>query len=194
VARRIPTIAADDISGNYEAVRYAASLGHTRLLMLANPTRRGRETAQSILDRVRGQKETADCRIDLVEPASGFCDYTAGVDLLKYWLCKLPEERPTLVLASDQALTVFLKGLYRKGYKCPEDVSVISGCETLLCETFWPPLTSISCDLRAMAELAVEMLVAHLDKDEPLRAEMSVNDYPSRLIIRESCVRIGTGD
>jgi LacI family transcriptional regulator len=189
IAGLIPSISSDDVSGETEALRHAIRMGHRKILKLSPPSRRGMDVSRQVIERLQQDPETAHCQIELIPPAYGYCDYSAGVPMLEHWLAQPPEQRATLVMGSDQSLVTFLKGLQQRGLSCPADVSVISICETLLCEMSHPAMTAVDYNLEDMGELAVNMLIDHLDLDKPLTAEMSRNDYPCKLVVRESCVK-----
>jgi DNA-binding LacI/PurR family transcriptional regulator len=183
----IPTIANDDVAGTTQAIQYAAKLGHRTIFFQHSKTRRGREKANLIIQQIRNDPDAKDCRIVLTEPAE-YMDYTAGKPLVEAWLAIPKEQRPTVIMASDQTLVMVLRELEARGLKCPRDVSLICGCDTLLCQLSNPQLTGIDYNSEELAETAVDMLMDHLDLGKPLTPEMSRNDYPCKLVVRESCV------
>ncbi|MBN1553574.1 MAG: LacI family DNA-binding transcriptional regulator [Phycisphaerae bacterium] len=191
IANLIPSISCDDVSGEVEAIRHAVRLGHRNILKLYPPSRRGIDVSRQVIEQIQKDPETTRCRIELIEPAFGHCDYSAGQPLLEHWLAQPTERRATLVMGSDQTMTTFLKSLQQHGMSCPADVSVISNCESLLCEMSRPSVTSVDYNMEDMGELAVDLLIDHLDLDKPLTPDMSRNDYPCRLIVRDSCDRPG---
>jgi len=186
----IPTVASDDVSGRHQIVRYAASLGHRRVAVSCGNSRRNAEVIDGMIANAAADPLTAGCTILPCQSPTGHCDYHAARPMMEWWLAVPIEQRPTLIIATDQTLVEFLKELRAKGLRCPEDVSLISLCDTTLCSYAHPELTAMTCDQVDMAETATEMLIDHLIEDKPLTTEMSKNDYPCKLIVRKSCAEI----
>lgn len=189
VAELIPTLSVDDVDGLFQAVEYAAGLGHRRVLHSHAPTRRGHEVARLLEERVRANAATREVVITAIPPATGHCDYTAGAPLVEAWM-NLPEkERPTVIMASDQTLQVVLRELDKRGLKCPRDVSLISNCDTSLCQYANPPLSAVDPHTEAVGEAGANLLIDHLTKKTPLGPWQSNNAFPCTFTSRESCGR-----
>jgi DNA-binding LacI/PurR family transcriptional regulator len=191
VAELVPTVACDIVGGTFDAIRFAASLGHRHILYCMEPSRRGREVGQTLVNRARADSTTQHCRISLFEPEMQ-SDYSAAGPMTQIWMKTSVQERPTVVIASDQTLIAFLGELNQYGLQCPRDVSLISNCDTHLCSFSYPPITSVSQDLEVLGGIAVDLLVDHLDESKPLTPEMSQNNHPCKLILRKSCGPIST--
>lgn len=180
----IPTIASDHVAGILKAFQYVAKLGHTRIMFCYRPHAHGQEKVEQIAKQVASSSDVAHCRIAFHKTNT---DYDSGRSILTHWLGLPVEERPTVILASDQALITLLQGLAEKGVRCPEHVSLISVCNTLLCEIGVPKLTAISQGLEKLGELAVDMLIDHLEDGKELCPHDSRNNNPCELIVRASC-------
>jgi len=187
VAELVPTIACDVVDGLCQAVRHAAELGHRRAILCHEPTRRSREVADLVVQRCAGDPVASRCRLDILEPSAGRCDYDAAACVLEHWLAAPPEERATVIFASDQTQVAMLGLLGARGLMCPRDVSLISSGDTRLSEFANPPLTAVHTDLEQLGRVALDMLVDHLEGGGDLTPRMSKNDYPCRLIVRSSC-------
>ncbi len=187
VAELVPTLAADDVEGLFQAVEYAAQLGHRRFLHNHSPRRRGREVARLLAERIKKSPLTRDCLLIDIEPPTGHCDYSAGKPLVEAWLAIPEDQRPTAIFASDQTLQVVLKELDKRNLKCPRDVSLVSNCESPLCEFANPALTAVDHKMEHTGEVAAQMMIDHLKSGKPLTPEKSLNNYPCNFIIRESC-------
>jgi DNA-binding LacI/PurR family transcriptional regulator len=188
VAELIPTVACDIVSGTFEAIRYAASLGHEHIAYNVVPSRRGREVGQLLIEQARSNPETAHCRISLAEPKDQD-DYSAAGPMVQNWLQIPSAKRPTVMIASDQTLIAFIGEMVHHGLQCPRDISLISSCDTHLCTFSYPALTAINQNLNLLGQVAVDLLVDHLDNDKPLNPSMSQNNHPCRLVVRESCAK-----
>ncbi len=187
VAELVPTIASDIVGGLYQAVSHVAGLGHTKIGYCTHTTRRGLEVCRLLRERTAGESETKKCRIKVFEAAGGTGDYNAGRPLLKEWLAMEAKDRPTAMIASDQTITAFMNHLYATGMHCPKDVSLISSCDTELCQMAYPALSAVDIDVVRFGRIAAEMLIDHLDEEKPLSPEMSKNDYPCKFVVRDSC-------
>ncbi len=191
VSALVPTISSDVVDGLYKAIQYASKMGHQRIMYDSGPHYRDREVARLLIRLTVENPETSHCKVMLADIPQNTGDYNEAKPLIEYWI-GLPEtQRPTVVIASDQVLAAFLKEMRKRGLQCPEDISLISSCDTHLCEFADPPLTAIYQDLRRLGRVAVNMLIDHLEKDKPLTPEMSRNDFKCELIIRESCIAAG---
>ncbi len=191
VAELIPTVSGDVVGGLFQAVRYISDLGHRRILFDAGIHRRDRQVGQLLIERAKNDPETAECQIILPDIPQSGGSYNAAEPLIEYWLAFPQTERPTAIIANDQILLAFLRQLRKRNFSCPKDVSLISTCNTHLCEFADPTLTAIRQDLKRLGRFAVNMLIDSLENDTPLTPEMSRNDFPCELIIRESCIAIG---
>lgn len=94
----------------------------------------------------------------------------------------LPTDMPTaFVCHCDMAAHYLLGTLNEHGYRCPEDVSIISFDNTRLAETCCPALTSVGIDIRAFARQALELLL-----NEELHNTSSRIYLPAELVERQS--------
>jgi DNA-binding LacI/PurR family transcriptional regulator len=186
VAELIATVADDMISGILQALEYLAGLGHVQIGYCPGPTRRGLELGNMIIRRAASHPKTSHCRIKLLE-FDQWADYNLAPVLLETWLGTPRTDRPTAIMASDQTLVGFLKEMNRKGLACPRNISLVAGGNTCLCEYSIPGLTAIDCDLEGMGRTAVNMLLDHLENKISLSPAVSRNDFPDRLVVRESC-------
>lgn len=150
--------------------------GHRRIGFVGQPG-----ATSSITDRYFGYRRTLlvnglpfqeDWVLQNSDPSTGL--YTFNIDL--------PEEMPTaFVCHCDMSAHYLLATLNQHGYRCPEDVSIISFDNTRLAETCCPPLTSVSIDTRAFARQALELLT-----NEKLRAADRRLYLPATLVERKS--------
>jgi DNA-binding LacI/PurR family transcriptional regulator len=185
VGGMIPTIACDIVDGLFQAVQYAVKSGHRRIVYWTEQTRRGREVGQLLIDRVRTHPLTAACQITLKEFPNGLGNYSDGKYMMEYWLSRPREERPSLTIATDQALVAFLLEVVKRGFNCPRDISLISSCDTRLCEFTFPPLCAVHYDLTKFGEIGAKMLIGHLSGGKELTGEMSRTE-PCKFLVRQS--------
>ncbi len=103
--------------------------------------------------------------------------YTSNLDL--------PEDGPTAyVCHCDMAAHYLLATLNEHGYRCPEDVSIISFDNTRLAETCCPALTSVGIDTRAFAREALMLLLSEERRNSSRRVYL-----PATLVERKSAAK-----
>jgi LacI family transcriptional regulator len=79
---------------------------------------------------------------------------------------------------------------HRRGLNVPEDLSIVGFDDTALATSVWPELTTVKQPISAMAEAALELLIADLRR----RRAGAPHKFAERvlshaLIIRESSAR-----
>jgi len=186
VAELIPTISCDMVGALHQAVAYGASLGHRRIGYCFHSTRCGREVAERFVEFSKSQPNTKECEITLMEtPGEG--NYSAGGPLAGQWVGMPGDRRPTCLIGNDQIMVSILKEITRLGFRCPEDLGLISTVNSSLCEYSNPGLTSLNLDLAELGERAAGLLIDHLENGTVLSAKMSQNNFPASFVVRESC-------
>ena len=76
----------------------------------------------------------------------------------------LPEDMPTaFVCNSDQTAFSFVDYLTRKGYRVPEDVSVVGFYDYAYAKLCHPPLTTVKIDIDEVAEIAADVLYKRIE-------------------------------
>ncbi|NLX05941.1 MAG: LacI family transcriptional regulator [Phycisphaerae bacterium] len=182
----IPTVACDIVDGLFQAVWHAASLGHRKILYGNEQSRRAAEVAELLLERMRQDSRTRECRLCLPRIQGYLGNYDSAAGLVDYWVATPPEARATMLLGSDQVLVALLAELSRRGVSCPGEVSLIATCNSRLCEFSSPRLTAIAYEMEAYGRTAAEMLIDHLDEGAGLDGSMSRVE-PCGLVHRNSC-------
>jgi LacI family transcriptional regulator len=87
-------------------------------------------------------------------------------------------------------MVAILKSLTRHGIQCPRDIGLISTVNSNLCEFSNPALTSLHIDLAKIGEETTLLLLDHLENGVPLSPTLSRKDFPSGIVIRESCALV----
>jgi DNA-binding LacI/PurR family transcriptional regulator len=109
--------------------------------------------------------------------------YAATLDLLR-----LPDGPTALFAASGGLALGALRALYERAIRVPDAMSVVS-FDDAYAPYVYPPVTSVTPSLELVAERAVELLVATLDRpDRDLPAPTHVV-LPTRLVVRGSTTR-----
>jgi DNA-binding LacI/PurR family transcriptional regulator len=181
--RRTDHVSIDNVDAAAQVTTHLLEAGRRRLGFLgAEPPGAGRTGAQRV---------------------QGFLDAHAavGLDVDERWVLQVPQfSRPSgaatveavlpridqidgLVCANDELALGALYALRRNGVRVPEDVAVTGWDNTEDGRFSNPSLTTVAPDLRAIAETAVDRIIAQLENPavEPVDALV-----PHRLLVRES--------
>jgi LacI family transcriptional regulator len=97
-------------------------------------------------------------------------------------------ERPTAIFASnDDMAAATVSVAHRLGLAVPDDLSIVGFDDTALATSVWPELTTVKQPIAAMAEAALELLIADL-KSRRSGAPSKVGErvLSHAMIIRES--------
>ena len=145
--------------GMYKITRYLLDRGHHDIAFVGNV-----KANENILDRYYGYRKA------LME---------AGIRVRKEWVLPdrdveegramiiLPENMPTAFACnSDWAAGLLYEALAGKGYRIPEDVSIVGYDNYLYGNTFAERLTTYNVDMKQMALQAVKLLKGNIRGDE----------------------------
>ncbi|MFI4912597.1 MAG: LacI family DNA-binding transcriptional regulator [Sedimentisphaeraceae bacterium JB056] len=143
---------------------YLYDLGHRKIAVGGIETELGYFKFKEAIAKFKEDKPQAEVQ---------FSTYNSPVscgDVMEYaykqgqkW-CK-QSDRPTAVIGHDQWCLAFVSSILDAGYDCPEDVSVISTCDTVLCKWFRPSITSIVLPLYEGGKRATELLIDYINRD-----------------------------
>ncbi len=172
---------------NHQAARMAADyllrLGHWRIAIMA-----GREGVSSADERLEGARQAfanAGAPFDASLVLRG--DYDQAQALGATQRVMSGPDRPSAVLACNNVMTIgVLRGLNSLGLSCPDDVSLIGIDDFDWAEAMHPRLTVIAQPVAAMAERAVDRLLALLAGEPPAAGRRHV--FEPMLVARDSCV------
>lgn len=86
---------------------------------------------------------------------------------MKVYLENVSKEMPSAFFADNDILALgAMKALIEKGFRIPEDISIIGFDDLPFCEISTPPLTTIKVDKQQMGKMAVKMLDEQILKGE----------------------------
>lgn len=193
INKLMPTFDADLIGGWFQGIRYAAALGHRSVGFIApGEHRKSIELIQELDAMAQREPTTQGCRVTpITHPDAAYWrDVDRHVPFIDAWLNHLDAasgDRPTLVMGPEQVLPAFLCGLYRHGLQCPRDVSLIANGNAGQLDNCVPPLTAVNIDIPRAIDLAVNLLIDHIESGQSLTPAQSRNDIRCTLDIRESC-------
>lgn len=107
-----------------------------------------------------------------------------GANYAERWLKMSRASSPTaVVLANDAMALGFMRTLQARGVSIPKDVSVVGFDDIPAAGLYWPGLTTVHQEMRAMGSLACRALMASI-KGETV--ERPLVEFPMKLVVRQS--------
>ena len=173
----VPSVINDNMYGTYMLTNYLVVMGHKKIAYVGSI-----DATASILDRYLGyyrsllthQLKMPDDYIIPDRDEEGYF-----IDL------KMPEDMPTAFVCNcDGTANLLMKVLTKKGYRIPQDISVV-GFDNYSAEFDYnlPKLTTIEVNIEEMTKNAVEMIIRLLKGEENLGGRKVIS---GKLIIRDS--------
>ncbi|TGP23030.1 MULTISPECIES: LacI family DNA-binding transcriptional regulator [unclassified Mesorhizobium] len=177
------TVSADSAAASAEVARALVGHGHRHVLVVGLG-----QQAATVRARLEGFRKTAlelapDIRIDVVLCES---DVEPLRTLLRDYFSKREagNDRPTAVYS------LFLKGTLvalsefrRRGWHCPNDISLIGFDDAEWMQVTWPAIAAVVQPVREIAGNAMEVLFRRIEgEDGPPRARLE----PCKVLMRES--------
>ena len=147
----------DDFGAAAEMTRYLIDLGHRRIAHI-----KGHPDHIATIERERGFRaavEQAGLRPDEFVIENGYFTFRSGMEAAERLLDLDP--RPTAIFAGNDDMAAAVIGVaHRRGLDVPGDLSVVGFDDTAPATTVWPELTTVRQPVSAMAEAALELLLA----------------------------------
>lgn len=166
-------------SGAATAVAHLLALGRRRIATIT-----GRLDMAAGLHRRQGYGDAlhaAGLPLDETLIASG--DFEAEM-AYQATLALLPHQPDAIFAASDSMALAAQRALAEAGVTVPDEIALVGFDDLAAAETAVPPLTTVRQPIHRLGALAVETLLALIEKPEegPRRAVL-----PTELIVRRSC-------
>jgi LacI family transcriptional regulator len=164
--------------------RHLIDLGHRSIGFI-----RGNPNQTSSAERYRGfvsAIEEAGLNVKAMPVEQGYFTFRSGILATERLLDR--EDRPTAIFASNDDMAAAAVGVaHRSGLHVPHDLSIVGFDDTSLATTIWPELTTVRQPISAMAESALNLLLARIRAHRGAQGdklEEQVLDH--ELILRES--------
>lgn len=176
----------DDHAAAMEMTRHLLDLGHRKIGFI-----KGHPNHIASHDRFRGFCDAlSEAGIDAEEAAAeqGYFSYRSGLSAGERLLARA--DRPTAIFAcNDDMAAASISVAHRMGLVVPEDVSIVGFDDTALATSVWPELTTVKQPIAAMAEAALELLIADLRS----RAGGSPRKFTERVLSHAMIIRESSG-
>jgi LacI family transcriptional regulator len=183
IGRSIPGIETqclrvDDVLAAQQATSYLIDLGHRRIAHIAGPA-----THQDAVDRRVGYARALDMAgLPLDEHLIVAGDYTEQSGLLALQaLFSRGVMFTAIFVANDQMAYGTRLGLFRRGIRVPEDVSLVGFDDVLTSAYVTPPLTTVRQPIFDMGRAAAQAILDLLE-GRPVKLPA----FATELVIRES--------
>lgn len=115
-----------------------------------------------------------------------------GEEVYRTLLKKLDvfEDIPTAIFADNDILAMYLiKALKEKGYRLPEDISVVGFDNMAMAEILEPALTTVHPDKNRMGEMAVKLLYERTKETKNIKTSIKI-EVGTQLICRRSVANL----
>jgi len=161
----VDAVLADNFEGARAAVDYLISEGHHQIAFIGGPTLDGPRPINKIYTIERRAAGYRTALLDAGLPVN-YDLYGAGELSIDggYATCKDLIERKVqfsaLFCANDATAIGAMKALHEKGYRIPEDVSVVGFDDIAMVEHLTPALTTVRINKEAMGYTAVKQLLS----------------------------------
>lgn len=177
----IDCVVTENIYSMYELTSYLMKCGHKKIGFVGSIS-----ATSSIMDRFLGYSRAH------LEAGRPLCDEwiigdrNADSEAVEF---TLPEHMPTAFVCNcDDTTYQFVRVLSEKGYRVPEDVSIVSFDNDIYAELCVPKLTTAEVNIKLMAEKSVELICDRMHQEYKLpRGATFVN---TTIIYRDSVKKI----
>ena len=184
----LPAVIATNRLGALSAVEYLIGLGHRRIGFIG-----GRTDLESAARRKQGYSDALKQAGIPVGPLliqdGDFTTDTAMVCARK--LLNLPKRPTAIFAANDQSAIGVIKAAAEAGLSIPDDLSVVGFDNIPEAAYLQPALTTVDQFISEMG-YAATMILVKLVQGKTL--ESNRHKIPTKLVIRDSCRAIGTGN
>ena len=181
----------DDFDAAREMTEHLYALGHRNIGFI-----KGHPNHIASHDRYRGFIGTLEAHG--LDPGAapveqGYFTYRSGLAATERLLAR--PDPPTAIFASnDDMAAAAISVAHRRGLLVPGDLSIVGFDDTSLATTVWPELTTVKQPIAAMAEAALEMLLADFRKRRAGADHRSAERVLGHaLVLRESSGPPGAG-
>lgn len=158
---RLLTVAVDQRAGAALAMRHLIELGHRRIAHVAGPS----DWIEAQARRETWHEELVAAGLPVQPCVEG--DWTADFGYAAGLDPSTLGEATAVFVANDQMSFGLMHGLRDRGLRIPEDVSVVGFDDVPDARHFYPPLTTVRQDFRALGELCMAILLAAMEGTEP---------------------------
>jgi DNA-binding LacI/PurR family transcriptional regulator len=177
-----PYVDVDGAAGLRLATEHLLGLGHRRIGVLAWPagSHVGDDRLSGYLDALRA----AGLEPEPEWIVRGQGSFEVGREATAEWLARDPAQRPTGVVALNDALALgAFRAVQERGLLPGRDLSIVGFDDAPMALYVWPPLTSVRQPVRLAGRKCVEILVNLLEGQPPAATQVLLTP---ELVVRQS--------
>jgi DNA-binding LacI/PurR family transcriptional regulator len=153
----VPSIWHDEAETMAETVRYLAAMGHRRVARVGGVSKFVHTTLRTAAFREIARELGLEA--DVLDT-----DYTpeSGARATRTLLSQ-PEPPTAIVYDSDLLAVTGLGVAHQMGFTVPDDISIVAGDDSLICEVVHPPLTAVTRDIVGYGAASARRLLQEID-------------------------------
>lgn len=179
-----PAVVVDNIRSSVKVINYLKNFGHTKIGHIT-----GNLDVVPSRDRLKGFKQALNesgLKIKNEWIKEGDYSKDSGYQCMKKIL--VLEERPTAVFVANDLMALgAYQAIQEKGYKVPEDISIIGHDDIELASLVSPKLTTINQPKYKLGENAVRLLIKKINNSNVIYDDIVLS---TKLVIRDSVMGI----
>ena len=183
-------VAATDEQGAYDATVHLIRLGHSRIGFIQGP-----QAHIASWDRLHGFQHALD-EFGLPQAGElirqGDWTFDAGLRCARE-LLSLPWPPTAIVASCDDEATGVIQAIWERGWRCPQDVSVVGFDDNSIANQVCPPLTTVCQPIYEIAATAMGLLIDKLIPHGVGPQAKSVI-LPTTLVVRRSTAPVAQPD
>jgi LacI family transcriptional regulator len=176
----VATVGATNWAGGLSAARHLLELGHRRIAVIGGPV--AMLCSRARIDGYRAALESAGVEVDPELIRNGNFHHSGGYQAARE-LFELPDPPTAIFAGSDEQAFGVAEAARVTGRRIPEDLSIVGFDDLPISRWVSPPLTTVRQPLAEMGRTAADMLIAMIDKREPLSRQV---ELATELIVRSS--------
>lgn len=170
----------DEYDCSYNITKYLIENGHKDIAFLS-----GQKNASAIKDRVNGYiKCMKDNNLKAIPIYKTFSQ-ESGKEFAAY-INSNPKQFTSVIIATDEIANGFLLEAQKLRMRIPDDISIITYGDSLICKVYNPSISSISYDFDTIGKQMADLLIKRINK--PFSKCQRLISKP-KFIIRESIVK-----
>ncbi len=174
----VDSVVSDSVYGSYLLTDYLIKKGHKKIGFVGDIY-----ATSSILDRYIGYYKALVQNHLEINPEWVICDRDDYGDYV--YMCDLENMPEAFVCNCDEAAYTFVGQLKEKGYKVPEDVSVVGFDDFIYARLCDPMLTTFKIDLDMMSEEAANAMIKKIQNHDYRIGRKVIS---GEIIIRDSVI------
>lgn len=180
------SVSVNDFRGGEIAMEYLSTLHHSEIIWVCGP-----ETIPQVAERHKGVSAAAKkLKISVSTLRTQVMTFAAGEEIVEKFLSLTP--RPTAIFCANDLLALgMMRGLLARGFRIPEEFSIIGYDNLDFAPSGAVPLTSISQPSYQLGFTATQLLLSECEGVES-HAHQEVHFQPE-LVVRDSTQELKDG-